>query len=179
MKKSKSDTTVAGGFTPAEAAALHRSASDTDRTPSAVLAAFCPPVTEAGGLKLVPYSAQQRVILEATQSPFLKPDAAANNQITVGEICFAIWVLSQTGAELRAEQRDANQERLNAALNAISEHLPGHPEGLAAVRRQLCAHLAASCVTVITPGLGSSKPGYPDPLASSRGPDQAAAGSSV
>ncbi|MBI5817464.1 MAG: hypothetical protein HZA88_00590 [Verrucomicrobia bacterium] len=179
MKKGKPDTTVAGGFTPSEAAALHQAASNTDRTPSAVLAAFCPPVTEAGGLKLVPYSAQQRIILEATQSPFLKPDAATNAQITVSETCFAIWVLSQSGEQLRAEQRAANQERLNAALNAISEHLPGHAEGLAAVRRQLCAHLAASCVTVITPGLGSSQPGDPDPLASSRGPDQAAAGSSV
>ncbi len=130
-------------------------------------------------MKLVPFSAQQRIILETTHSPFLKSDAATDNAITVGEICFAIWVLSQTGAELRAEQRAANQERLNAALNVISEHLPGHPEGLAAVRRQLCAHLAASCVTVITPGLGSSNPGDPDPLASSRGLGQAAAGSST
>jgi hypothetical protein len=169
---------VAGGFTPAEAAALHSAARDNDKTPSAVLAAFCPAFTETGGLTLVPYSAQQRLILENSKSPLLKPGAADDSAVTIAEICFAIWVLSQTGAQLRAFQRQPDVDAFNAAMNSIAEHLPGHDGGLAAVRRQLVSHIAASCVTVIAPGLGAGG-GDGDPLATGRSPATAAAGSST
>ena len=173
-----SSNKVAGGFTPAEAAALQTASRDTDKTPTAVLAAFCPAITEAGGMKLVPYSAQHRIILENSKSPLLKSGAADDASITIPELCFALWVLGQTGAQLRAFQRRPDTDAFNMGLNSISEHLPGHDGGLAAVRRQLVGHIAASCVTVITPGLGAGG-GDGDPLATGRSPETAAAGSSA
>ncbi|MDD3885359.1 MAG: hypothetical protein PHI35_00625 [Victivallaceae bacterium] len=141
-----------GGFTPEELRALvPTGGGDRDKTPSAVLAAWCPPINTAGAFELKPYTAQHRLILESAGSPFVKPNAKENEEITYAEIAAAIYTLGQTGEALY-DAGPLPPAELSRRFAVILQKIPGCDSGLAVIRREICRHLASSTVTIINPG---------------------------